>query len=112
MVEFQNLGQNIRRYRQRANLSQEKLAEMCECCGSFIGKIENGKSLPSLDMLSKIAVSLSVSAEQLLLEGPCKQKNRCLQELEERINRLPAAAQIEACESLSNVLSIIEGLHK
>lgn len=112
MVEFQYLGQNIKRYRQKANLSQEKLAEMCECCGSFIGKIENGKSLPSLDMLSKIAASLGVSAEQLLLEAPCKQKNRYVQELEERINRLPAATQIEACESLSNVLSIIEGLHK
>ena len=112
MVEFQYLGHNIRRYRQKANLSQDKLAEMCECCGSFIGKIENGKSLPSLDMLSKIAVSLGVSAEQLLLEAPCKQKSRYVQELEDRINKLPAAAQIEACESLSNVLSIIEGLHK
>ena len=112
MVEFQYLGQNIRRYRQKANLSQEKLAEMCECCGSFIGKIENGKSLPSLDMLSKIAASLEVSAEQLLLETPYKHKTKYMQEIEERINRLPAATQIEACESLSSVLSIIEGLHK
>ena len=110
MVDFQFLGQNIRKYRKKANLSQEKLAEKCDCCGSFIGK--NGNSFPSLETLSKIAASLGVSAEQLLLETPNRPKARYIQELEERINRLPAATQIEACESLSSLLRIIEGLHK
>lgn len=112
MVDFQYLGHNVREYRLKANLSQDKLAELSGCCGSFIGKIENGKSLPSLDMVSKIAAALGVSAQQLLLETPNKQKSGYMQEIEERINRLPAATQIEACESLSNLLSIIEGLHK
>lgn len=112
MVDFQYLGHNIREYRLKAKLSQDKLAELSGCCGSFIGKIENGKSLPSLDMVSKIAATLGVSAEQLLLGTPNKQKSGYMLEIEERINRLPAATQLEACESLSNLLSIIEGLHK
>lgn len=108
MVDFEYLGQNIRHYRVAAKLSQDKLAEMSGCCGSFIGKIENGKSLPSLDMISKIAVALDVTVEQLLLETPNKPKPGYIQELEGRINRLPAATQTKACESLSNLLSIFE----
>ena len=43
MVDFKSLGHNIRKYRVEAALSQDELAEACGCCGSYIGKIENGK---------------------------------------------------------------------
>lgn len=111
MVDFEYLGRNVRYYRIAAKMSQDQLAELSGCCGSFIGKIENGKSLPSLDMVSKIAIALNVPIEQLLLATPDKPKPGFILELEERINRLPASTQIEACESLSNLLGIIEKLH-
>lgn len=111
MMDFKHLGINIRKYRLAAQMSQDQLAELSGCCGSFIGKIENGKSLPSLDMVSKIAIALNVPIEQLLLATPEKPKSGFILELEERINRLPASTQIEACKSLSDLLNIIEQLH-
>lgn len=111
MVDFKSLGHNIRKYRTNASLSQDELAELCGCCGSFIGKIENGKSLPSLEMIVKIANALDVTVDQLLLGAPHKSETSIMRDMEERINRLPTATRIEACQSLSNLLSIIEGLH-
>ena len=111
MVDCKFLGQNIRKYRIEASLSQDELAETCGCCGSFIGKIENGRSLPSLDMIVKIANALNVTVDQLLLDSPYKAELTYMREIDERINRLPPATRIEVCKSLSDLMSIIEGLH-
>ena len=46
-VNFVALGKKIRKYRKAAKLSQEKLAEMCECSNGHIGMIENAKTTPS-----------------------------------------------------------------
>lgn len=55
------LGQNIRHYRQRAALSQEKLAEKAELSTVFINRIEAGKENISVDALQRIAKSLGTS---------------------------------------------------
>lgn len=112
MVDFESLGHNIRKNRIEAALSQDELAEKCGCCGSFIGKIENGKSLPSLEMIVKIANALDTTVDQLLSGSPSKTELTIMRDMEERINRLPSATRRDACQSLSNLLSIIEGLHK
>ena len=59
------LGQTIRRYRQRAALSQEKLAEKAELSTVFINRVEAGKENISVDALYRIARSLGVSLSEL-----------------------------------------------
>lgn len=112
MVDFKSLGHNIRKNRIEAAMSQDELAEKCGCCGSYIGKIENGKSLPSLEMIVKIANALDATVDQLLMGSSPRTESAIMRDMEERINRLPTATRKEACQSLSNLLSIIEGLHK
>ena len=112
MVDFKSLGHNLRKYRIEAALSQDELAEQCGCCGSYIGKIENGRALPSLEMIVKIANVLETTVDVLLMGAPQKTESAMMRDMEDRINRLPTASRKDACQSLSNLLSIIEGLHK
>ena len=47
---------NLKFYRKEKSVSQEKLAEMCECATSTIGCIECGRQTPSFDLIVKIEV--------------------------------------------------------
>lgn len=60
------MGQSIRRHRQHAGLSQEKLAEKAELSTVFINRVEAGKENISVDALQRIARSLGTSMCELL----------------------------------------------
>lgn len=49
-----NLGDRLRQLRQAKNLTQPELAEAMGIEQSYLSKLENGKSLPSADMLARI----------------------------------------------------------
>lgn len=59
-------GRNIRRYRRRAGITQEGLADKTNLSVTFIGLIETGRRKPSLKTLQKIASTLGVKAKDLL----------------------------------------------
>ena len=52
--------QNLKKYRKRAKLTQEKLAELCNTDFRYIGQIETGRRCPSLDFIGKIASALNI----------------------------------------------------
>lgn len=54
------LGKNIKKYRNKKGLTQQKLADIVDMGINFIGKIEVGFSKPSLDIVIKIAKALDV----------------------------------------------------
>ncbi len=62
------LGETIRARRQKAALSQEKLAEKADLSTVFISRVERGKESPSVDSLVKIARALGVRAKDLVDE--------------------------------------------
>lgn len=68
------LASNLRYLRRRANMSQADVAEHLGTDYNTISRYENGKSLPRLDALSKLAglfrVSLETLREQDLSAGP------------------------------------------
>ena len=53
-------GRNVRLQRQKLNLSQEKLAELCNLHRTYIGAIERGERNVSLENIKKIARALGV----------------------------------------------------
>jgi len=65
----QIVGQNIRRHRQRKELSQEKLAEKAELSTVFINRVEAGKENISVDALQRIARSLGIALRELFEGG-------------------------------------------
>jgi len=61
----ENLGKNIRKYRQLQRITQEKLAELVDVEINSISSIERGKYFPSPDNLVKLSGALNVSLSDL-----------------------------------------------
>ena len=59
------LGRNVRRARLAANLTQEGLAEMAEIHWKTLGYIESGKRDFGVTILTRLAICLQLSSDQL-----------------------------------------------
>jgi transcriptional regulator with XRE-family HTH domain len=60
------LGDSIREYRNRAGLSQEKLAEKADLHPVYIGKVERGEQWISLHALLRVAAALGVRLRDIV----------------------------------------------
>lgn len=56
----------LRELRVKNNLSQEKLAELCDLDRTYISLLERGLRQPTLTTLFKLSVALNVSSSELL----------------------------------------------
>jgi transcriptional regulator with XRE-family HTH domain len=59
---------NMRKYRKQAGITQEKLAELCDCDSSYIRQIETGKRFPSVRYIERIAGAVGVAPHLLFYE--------------------------------------------
>ena len=57
---------NLKKYRKKRGLSQERLAELCNVSTGTIGNIECGLGKPSFDLLVTLANVLGIHPAQLL----------------------------------------------
>ena len=64
-TEHRNFINNLKKFRNLRNITQEKLAEMCDVAVGTIGNIECALTKPSFDLLVNIAYSLDVSVGDL-----------------------------------------------
>jgi len=60
------LAENIRTYRSRKNISQEKLAEICGLHRTYVGSVERAERNVTLNTLVVFANALDISVPQLL----------------------------------------------
>ena len=65
-MNYEFLGQQIRKQRKLKNYTLEQLAEMLDVSTTFIGQIERAKGIPSVETLVKIANTLEISTDSLL----------------------------------------------
>ena len=103
-MDYMVFGENVRKYRKLANMTQEKLAELCDCSIGHIGHIENGNNKPSLDVAVKISNSLGVTIDQLMVENYSYPEKVYLNEVSDIINTFPVRERIIACESIKNIV--------
>ncbi|MCL4363738.1 helix-turn-helix domain-containing protein [Patescibacteria group bacterium] len=59
------VGGNIRKYRQKAGLSQDELAAKCGFYRTYINLVETAKRTPSSYTLYRFAKALNVAVENL-----------------------------------------------
>ena len=59
-------GKVIRELRKNLNLTQERLAEMCDRHPVFISELERGHRSPSLDTILRLSRALKVSPAELM----------------------------------------------
>ena len=65
MVDIKKIGENIRKERKRQLLTIEQLAEKAGITDTFLGKIERGEGMPSLQTIDSIACALNVGIDYL-----------------------------------------------
>jgi transcriptional regulator with XRE-family HTH domain len=58
---------NLREYRRKRGLTQEKLAEMVEVSTHHIGMIELTRNFPTFDLIERIAEALGIEIYELFL---------------------------------------------
>lgn len=61
-------GSNVRKYRMKKNISQEKLAEQCGLHRTYISDVECFRRSISLGNIQKIANALEIEVYKLFLE--------------------------------------------
>lgn len=63
---LERFANKLKKLRKDRGLSQEALALLCDIDRTYIGRIENMKRNPSLEILDKIARGLNISLPELL----------------------------------------------
>lgn len=62
-----NISDNIKKYRNKAGISQDRLSKLADVTYNTIIKIESGANInPTIDTLTKIAKALNVSVDDLI----------------------------------------------
>ena len=69
MMDKLTLGDRIREVRKKQKLTQEQLAERLDISVEFVGQIERGLKMPSIQVFVKIVEALNVSADYLLRDS-------------------------------------------
>jgi len=70
-MTFQELFiKNLKDYRKTQEISQSKLAELCDSSQAYIAEIEVGKKFPSPDMIERIASALGIESYFLFQNKP------------------------------------------
>ena len=66
-IDFNELGLRIKKRRRELNLKQNELSEMMGISNNYLSNIENGHSIPSLEVFSDICIKLKITPDLLLL---------------------------------------------
>ena len=65
-MNYKLMGAKLRKARKRIRLTQEQAAEQVEISASFIGHIERGSRIPSVETMVRLCKLYHVSADVIL----------------------------------------------
>lgn len=66
MIDYVQMGKRIKQRRKELHLTQEALAEQVDISASFMGHIERGSRVTSLETLLSICIALDVSMDFII----------------------------------------------
>ncbi len=62
-----NIGKNIKKYREKIGISQDKLSKLADISSNTVAKLESEDSPnPTIETLQKIAKALNVKVDDLI----------------------------------------------
>lgn len=67
-MNYESIGKNIRKYRSSKKMRQEDLAELTGLSTTYVGMVERGEKIPSLETFLSILNALNISADMVLYE--------------------------------------------
>ena len=89
-MELESIGRNIRKFRLMRNLRQEDLAEMAGLSINYVGALERGEKIPSLETFIVLLNALEVSSDMVLSSLLVEKHQADASRLMDRIQNLPA----------------------
>ena len=66
-IDFKELGVRVSKRRRELGLKQNELSDMLGISNNYLSNIENGHSIPSLEVFSEICLKLNITPDLLLL---------------------------------------------
>ncbi len=85
-MEFKkDFGKRIKYLRNKANFTQEKLAEIVGIDTKHVSHIETGRSFPKADLIDKFANAFGVNCEELFSFAKEKDRELMIKEINETI---------------------------
>lgn len=90
-----DLGSKIKSIRYSHNISQEELSKVLQINRNYLSRIETNKSLPTAEVLAKLAVEYNISIDSLL--GVNLDNNEGIEIRKEKIKKIN-----NYCTHLSN----------
>ena len=103
-MKFESIGKNIRRFRKERGYRQEDLAEMVGLSVNYMGAIERGEKLPSLETFITIVNCLSISADFILADVLAEGYRVKESLLSEKLSGLSAQQRKEVCAVVDALL--------
>ena len=99
MALYKVFIRNLKRWRNAAGISQEKLAELCHSSHSYIRQIECGSRYPSFSFIEKLANALNVEPYLLFYD--------------DKMDKINYLEKILAAETEKELLEVISNdIHK
>ena len=96
-MNYQDMGRRIRTVRRQRELTQEKLAEQVGISASFLGHLERGTRVASLETLVALCNVLKVNPDYLLSAS-----------LDNLTERMPQGLSQREQEQLTHILRLAE----
>ena len=97
------IGQNIRKYRLKIDISQENLAMSAGLYPAYLGRLERGEKCPTIDTLYKISCALGITINELICFN-----NQAKMRIEEALKQIPDTQQLRIAEIVENIAVIIK----
>jgi transcriptional regulator with XRE-family HTH domain len=102
------LGKRIREARKQKRLTQQVLAEKADVCVMYIGEIERGIKMPSMNSFINIIEALGVSADYVLRGEVSSGKEYIYDEITQKLRSLTPGQRKTAADILDAYIKNLE----
>lgn len=103
MIDYVSIGKQIHKYRIRAGITQEQLAEIIDVSDPHISRIETGKTKPSLQTLVDLCNALDITIDDLMQDS----LSAVRQKIEGRLGDLLADCSPKELDMLADIAETI-----
>ena len=102
------LGKKLRDARQNKGYTQHELAEIADIGNVYLGEIERGSKMPSLNIFVKLIEALDVSADYILRDELTSGKEYIYDEITQKLKNLTPKQRKTAADILDAYLRNLE----
>ena len=102
------LGQKIRQARKRRGYTQRALAQIADVGGAYLGEVERGMKMPSLNIFIRLIEALDISADYILRDELTSGKEFIYDEITQKLKNLTPKQRKTAADILDAYLQNID----